>query len=66
MFMNDNLVKQIEVYVKIEEYHHKALFIEKILNYYTMHRYVSTDRQICMDYWVNERESLYDFAFRYL
>jgi hypothetical protein len=65
MYLNDNLLKQIEMYRKIEDYHNKALFIEKLLRYYNTTHYISNDRTLCIEYWEKELEELYYDAFRY-
>jgi|TARA_B110000971_G_C19960074_1_gene477556 hypothetical protein len=65
MFMNDNLSLQIEKYNKIEDYHNKALFIEKMLRYYNTTNYISSDKKLCVEYWEKELDELYYVAFRY-
>ena len=66
MYLNYNLLKQLELYRKIEDYHNKALFIEKILRYYNTTNYTSIDKQLCIEYWEKELDELYYVAFRYL
>lgn len=65
MYLNDNLLKQIEMYRKIEDYHNKALFIEKLLRYYNTTHYISKDKTLCITYWEKELDDLYYDAFRY-
>lgn len=65
MYLNDNLLKQIEMYRKIEDYHNKALFIEKLLSYYNTTHYISNDKTLCITYWEKELDYLYYDAFRY-
>lgn len=54
MFMNDNLVLQIETYDKIYDYRDKWLFVQKLLHYYKHTPYTSKDKEICCTYW-NDR-----------
>lgn len=65
MYLNDNLLKQIEMYRKLEDYHNKALFIEKLLHYYNSTCYISNDKTLCIEYWEKELDELYYDAFRY-
>lgn len=65
MFMNDDLRLQIEIYHRINDYHNKALFIEKILHYYNNTTYKSENKKLCQEYWLKELDELYYIAFRY-
>jgi len=42
--MNDNLNLQLDTYYSIEDYHYKALFVEKLLYYYRNSNYTSKDK----------------------
>lgn len=65
MFMNDDLRLQLEVYHSLEDYHNKALFIEKLLDYYKHTTYMSTNKTFCQSYWERELEELYYIGFRF-
>ncbi|ADX06224.1 hypothetical protein 162300090 [Organic Lake phycodnavirus 2] len=65
MFMNDNLNLQLDTYYSIEDYHYKALFVEKLLYYYRNSNYTSKDKTFCQRYWETELEELYYISFRF-
>jgi hypothetical protein len=65
MFMKDNLVLQIQAYDDIYDYHHKMLFIEKLLHYYEHTPYTSNEKEICSTYWNKTLEELYSVVFTY-
>lgn len=65
MFMKDDLETQIQVYDTIYEYHHKMLFIEKLLHYYKHSSYTSNQKEQCCSYWKRTLEEVYSVAFTY-
>ena len=66
MFMKDDLEDQIQLYDTILDYHHKMLFIEKLLHYYKNVSYTSDQKEICCIHWQKTLDQLYWFAFTYL